>query len=256
MARCGYSKRAVRLLHLRAAYVLDVRTGKALVVRNARTVWPIASISKLMTAVVARKARRPLDGILRVTASDRDRIKFTGSRLSVGSRLSRRDMYHIALMSSENRAADALSRDYPGGRPAFVAAMNREARALRMNHTHFLEPTGLSPHNVSSAEDLARLVAVAARDPLIRRFSTDRAYLAYPGHGKLLYVNSDPVVRFDHWPIQLQKTGFIDEAGHCVVMRVLVRGRPETIVLLGAPTRKDMVLDAIRIHHWLTCSLT
>ena len=254
-ARCGRPA-LMRNLHSQSAYVLDVRTGRALLARNAHTVRPIASISKLMTAIVARGARRPLGGILRVTASDRDRIKFTGSRLLVGSRLSRRDMYHIALMSSENRAASALSRDYPGGQPAFVAAMNRKARALHMYHTHFREPTGLSPHNVSTAVDLSHLVAAAARDPLIRRFSTDKSYVARPGHGQLLYVNSDPVIRFDHWPVLLQKTGFINEAGHGLVMRVLVAGRPETIVLLGAPTRSAMVLDAIRVHRWLACSLT
>jgi len=256
LARCGYSRRAVLRLHSHAAYVLDVRTGNALIAHHAHAVRPIASISKLMTALVARRTHRPLDGILRVTTRDRDTIKFTGSRLSVGSRLSRRDMYHIALMSSENRAASALSRDYPGGQPAFVAAMNAKARALGMSHTHFREPTGLSPHNVSTAADLARLVAAAARDPLIRRFSTDKSYIAHPGHGALLYVNSDPVIRFDHWPVVLQKTGFINEAGHGVVMRVLVGGRPETVVLLGSPTGRDTVLDAIRIHRWLTCSLT
>ncbi|WP_241016175.1 serine hydrolase [Paraburkholderia sp. Ac-20336] len=256
LARCGYDRHAAHRLHSDSLYVVDVRTGKALLARRADKVRPIASISKLMTAVVARKTHRPLDGVLQVTASDRDMIKFTGSRLSVGSRLSRRDMYHVALMSSENRAAAALSRDFPGGRPAFVAAMNDEARTLQMRRTQFRDPTGLSPHNVSTATDLARLVAVAARDPLIHRFTTDRTYVAHPGYGELRYVNSNPVVRFDNWPIVLQKTGFVNEAGHCVVIHVLVHGRPETIVLLGAPTRQEMVLDASLIHHWLTCSLT
>ncbi|MBN3817208.1 D-alanyl-D-alanine endopeptidase, partial [Paraburkholderia sp. Se-20369] len=213
------------------------------------------SISKLMTAVVARQADRPLDGMLRVTAHDRDTIKFTHSRLSVGSTLSRRDMVRIALMSSENRAAAALSRDYPGGRPAFVAAMNREARRLGMRYTHFHEATGLSPRNVSTAEELARLVDAAARDPLIRRFSTARSGSVQPGSGTLRYVNSDPLVRYGQWPIQLQKTGFINEAGHGVVMRTQVRGRPATIVLLGAPTRAGVTHDAQTIRRWLACSL-
>ncbi|KWE58246.1 D-alanyl-D-alanine endopeptidase [Burkholderia ubonensis] len=255
LASCGYSPRAANALHSRAAYVLDVRTGTPLLARNARTVRPIASISKLMTAVVARDADRPLDGMLRVSSHDRDTIKFTHSRLSVGSTLSRRDMYRITLMSSENRAAAALSRDYPGGRPAFVAAMNREARRLGMRRTRFREPTGLSPRNVSTAEELALLVDAAARDPLIRRFSTAKSGTVHPGDGKLLYVNSDPLVRYGQWPIQLQKTGFINEAGHGVVMRALVRGRPQTIVLLGSPTRDGVTSDALRIRRWLACSL-
>ncbi|NTY37321.1 serine hydrolase [Burkholderia diffusa] len=255
MASCGYTPRAVRSLHSRAAYVLDVDSGTPLLARNARTVRPIASISKLMTAVVARDADRPLNGVLRVTAHDRDTIKFTGSRLQVGSELSRRDMFHIALMSSENRAAAALSRDYPGGRAAFVKAMNREARRLGMRHTHFREPTGLSPHNVSTAEDLARLVGAAAQDPLIRYFSTDTSTTVRPGDGELLYVNSDPLVRYRRLPIRLQKTGFINESGHGVVMRMRVKGRRETVVLLGAPTRAGVSSDALEIHRWLTCSI-
>ncbi|PXX41148.1 MULTISPECIES: serine hydrolase [Burkholderia] len=255
MASCGYSPRAIRLLHSRAAYVLDVDSGTPLLARNARTVRPIASISKLMTAVVARDADRPLNGVLRVTAHDRDTIKFTGSRLQVGSELSRRDMFHIALMSSENRAAAALSRDYPGGRAAFVKAMNREARRLGMRRTHFREPTGLSPHNVSTAEDLAKLVGAAAQDPLIRYFSTDTSTTVRPGDGELLYVNSDPLVRYRRLPIRLQKTGFINESGHGVVMRMRVKGRRETVVLLGAPTRAGVSSDALKIHRWLTCSI-
>ncbi|MGR3906350.1 serine hydrolase [Burkholderia sp. SR8] len=255
LARCGYTPRAVRSLHSRAAYVLDVDSGTPLLARNARTVRPIASISKLMTAVVARDADRPLNGVLRVTARDRDTIKFTGSRLPIGAELSRRQMFHIALMSSENRAAAALSRDYPGGRAAFVNAMNREARRLGMRHTHFREPTGLSPRNVSTAEDLARLVGAAAQDPLIRYFSTDTSTTVQAGDGELLYVNSDPLVRDGRLPIRLQKTGFINESGHGVVMRMRVKGRRETIVLLGAPTRAGVSSDAVKIHRWLSCSI-
>ncbi|RQR83254.1 D-alanyl-D-alanine endopeptidase [Burkholderia sp. Bp9012] len=255
LASCGYSPRAVRSLHSRAAYVLDVDSGTPLLARNARTVRPIASISKLMTAVVARDADRPLNGVLRVTSRDRDTIKFTGSRLPIGAELSRRQMFHIALMSSENRAAAALSRDYPGGRAAFVKAMNREARRLGMRHTHFREPTGLSPHNVSTAEDLARLVDAAAQDPLIRYFSTDTSTTVQAGDGDLLYVNSDPLVRYGRLPIRMQKTGFINESGHGVVMRMHVKGRRETVVLLGAPTRAGVSSDALMIHRWLACSI-
>jgi D-alanyl-D-alanine endopeptidase (penicillin-binding protein 7) len=255
LASCGYTPRAVRTLHSRAAYVVDVDSGTPLLARNARTVRPIASISKLMTALVARDADRPLNGVLRVTARDRDTIKFTGSRLPVGAELSRRQMFHIALMSSENRAAAALSRDYPGGRAAFVGAMNRKARQLGMRATHFREPTGLSPHNVSTAEDLARLVGAAAHDPLIRYFSTDTSTTIEAGDGELLYVNSDPLVRYGRLPIRLQKTGFINESGHGVVMRTRVHGRRETIVLLGAPTRAGVSSDALKIHRWLSCSI-
>ena len=151
--------------------------------------------------------------------------------------------------------AAALSRDYPGGRAAFVNAMNREARRLGMHHTHFREPTGLSPHNVSTAEDLAKLVGAAAQDPLIRYFSTDTSTTVRPGDGELVYVNSDPLVRYRRLPIRLQKTGFINESGHGVVMRMRVKGRRETVVLLGAPTRAGVSSDAIKIHRWLSCSI-
>ncbi|MDE2290101.1 MAG: serine hydrolase [Burkholderiales bacterium] len=256
LPRCGYNAAAARRLHSRAIYVLDVKSNTVLLSRRAHEVRPIASISKLMMAVVARSTHRPLNGMLRVTAQDRDRIKFTGSRLKVGSRLSRRDMLHIALMSSENRAAAALSRDYPGGRPAFIAAMNRKARQLGMRHTHFENASGLSPHNVSTAADLAKLVAYAHRDPLIRRFSTDKWDTVHPGRGQLVYVNSNALIRLGHAPIQLQKTGFINESGHGVVMRMLVRGRPQTLVLLGSRTPRGDIADAIQIRRWLDCSLS
>ncbi|WP_155632782.1 serine hydrolase [Burkholderia cepacia] len=254
-ASCGYTPRVINRFHSQAAYVFDVDSSTPLLARNAHTVRPIASISKLMTAVVARDAALPLNGVLRVTARDRDTIKFTGSRLPIGAELSRRDMFHISLMSSENRAAAALSRDYPGGRAAFVNAMNREALRLGMHHTHFREPTGLSPHNVSTAEDLERLVGAAAKDPLIRYFSTDTSTIVHPGGGELLYVNSNSLVRNHRLPIRLQKTGFIKESGHGVVMRLRVKGHRETVVLLGAPTSAGASSDAITIHRWLTCSL-
>ncbi|WP_408581681.1 serine hydrolase [Burkholderia cenocepacia] len=255
MASCGFGPRAVSALHSRAAYVFDVDSNTPLLARNARTVRPIASISKLMTAIVARDVARPLNGVLRVTARDRDTIKFTGSRLPIGAELSRRDMFHIALMSSENRAASALSHDYPGGRARFVTAMNQEARRLGMRHTHFREPTGLSPHNVSTAEELARLVNAAAQDPLIRYFSTDMSTTVRFGENELQYMNSNPLVRNRSLPIRLQKTGFIKESGHNVVISMSVKGRRETIVLLGAPTRAGVMSDATKIHRWLSCSI-
>ncbi len=254
-AACGYTPATRRLLRSRAIYVVDERTGTVLLERHSRQIRPIASVSKLMTAVVWLDRHAPLATRIRVTAADRDTIKFTGSRLKVGSVLSRRDMLHIALMSSENRAAAALSRDYPGARPAFLAAMNRKAHALGMSNTHFVSPTGLSPHNVSTARDLARLVAAADHYPAIRAFSTDRGQIVRPGHGQLQYVNSNALVRGGDRRITLQKTGFINEAGHCLVIRYRIDGRPVDIVLLDAPGPRDHVADAARIRNWLDCSL-
>ncbi|KGW40316.1 D-alanyl-D-alanine carboxypeptidase family protein [Burkholderia pseudomallei MSHR1000] len=174
---------------------------------------PIASVTKLMTSMVALDTRAPMSRPLRVSAQDRDYEKFTGSRLKVGSVLSRRDMLHIALMSSENRAAAALSRDYPGGRPAFVAAMNRKARTLGMKRTHFVNATGLSPRNVSTARDLSRLVAAASRYPRIKTFSTATSKTVFPGRGQLRYVNSDALVRAGDSSIVLQKNGLHQRSG-------------------------------------------
>ncbi|WP_186093427.1 serine hydrolase [Burkholderia gladioli] len=255
LASCGYTPATKRLLRSRAIYVVDERTGTVLLERNASQIRPIASVSKLMTAVVSLDRHAPLARRISVTGADRDTIKFTGSRLKVGSTLSRRDMLHIALMSSENRAAAALSRDYPGGRPAFVAAMNRKARTLGMSNTHFVNATGLSPRNVSTARDLSRLVAAANRYSTIRAFSTDRAQIVRPGHGQLSYVNSNALVRGGDRHITLQKTGFINEAGHCVVMRYQIGARPVDVVLLDAPGPRDHIADAIRIRNWLNCSL-
>jgi len=225
--------------------------------KQADRVMPIASISKLMTAVVSLDTRRSLNEPLNVTVQDQDFDKFTGSRLTVGSVLPRGDMLHIALMSSENRAAAALSRDYAGGRPSFVAAMNAKARALGMRHTRFVNGTGLSPQNVSTARDLARLVAAASRYPLIRAYSTDRDQLVFPGgpRTRLSYHNSNALVRGGDRSIVLQKTGFINEAGHCVVVRMIVHGRPIDIVVLGAPGPRDHIADVITIRRWLRCSL-
>ncbi|RAS29737.1 serine hydrolase [Paraburkholderia bryophila] len=257
LARCGYTPKSRGLLRAKAVYVVDERTHTVLTEKQADRVMPIASVSKLMTAVVSLDARHALNAPLDVTVQDQDFDKFTGSRLSVGSRLSRHDMLHIALMSSENRAAAALSRDYAGGRPGFVAAMNAKARALGMRHTSFVNGTGLSPHNVSTARDLSLLVAAASRYPLIRAYSTDRAQVVLPGGGRarLSYVNSNALVRGGDRSIVLQKTGFINEAGHCVVVRMRVHGRPVDIVVLGAPGARDHIADVERISRWLHCSL-
>lgn len=257
LARCGYTPKSRALLRAKAVYVVDERTRTVLTEKQADRVLPIASISKLMTAVVSLDAKHALNVPLNVAVQDQDFDKFTGSRLGVGSRLSRHDMLHIALMSSENRAAAALSRDYVGGRPSFVAAMNAKARSLGMRHTSFVNGTGLSPRNVSTARDLSLLVAAASRYPLIKAYSTDSAQVVAPGGGRarLSYHNSNALVRGGDRSIVLQKTGFINEAGHCVVVRMLVHGRPVDIAVLGAPGARDHIADVVRISRWLRCSL-
>jgi serine-type D-Ala-D-Ala endopeptidase (penicillin-binding protein 7) len=238
------------ILRSSAALVIDQNTHEALYDKNSHTVMPIASISKLMTAMVALDSKAPLNEMLQVTDADRDYEKNTGSRLSVGSELSREDMLHIALMSSENRAAAALSRYFPGGRPAFVAAMNKKALELGMTDTHFLDPTGLSP-NVSSARDLVKMVNAAYQYPMIRDFSTDTAYDVNTGKRTLHYASTNALVRNPGWKIGLQKTGFTNEAGECMVMQTTVHDRPVIMVLLDSTGKYSRVADAQRVHTWL-----
>lgn len=233
------------------AYVVDQNTNAPLFDKNSQAVVPIASISKLMTAIVTLDAKMPLDDMMIVTDEDRDYEKGTGSRLSVGSRLSRADMLHIALMSSENRAAAALSRYYPGGRPAFIAAMNQKARELGMTDTHFENSTGLSSQNVSSARDLVKLVEAAYQYPLIRQYSTDTNYDVYTGRAHLHYGSTNALVRKGEWEIGLQKTGFINEAGECLVMQATINARPVVIVLLDSVGKYSRIGDAVRVRQWL-----
>ncbi|WP_037432981.1 D-alanyl-D-alanine endopeptidase [Serratia plymuthica] len=239
------------VLHSKAVLVVNQRTGKTLFQKQANRVLPIASLTKLMTAMVALDSRRPLGNKMRVTAADRDLLKKTHSRLTLGSSLSRRDMLHIALMSSENRAAATLSRNYPGGRKAFVAKMNRKARSIGMKHARFYDPTGLTPRNVASANDLLKMVNHAYRYQTIRRFSTDRQHVVYPGRGQLVYRSSNGLINNRNWNIQLQKTGYTNEAGHCLVMRTLIKGQPVVIILLGSQQRYGHYDDALRLKTWL-----
>ncbi|NLP64976.1 hypothetical protein NH14_028330 [Paraburkholderia sacchari] len=257
IARCGFTPASRGKLFSRSVYVVDEKNRTPLYARNADAVAPIASVSKLMTAVVwLDQHDAPLARHLAVTDADLDTLKFTHSRLPVGSSLSRADMLHIALMSSENRAAAALSRDYPGGRSAFVAAMNAKARDLRMPHTHFVNASGLSPQNVSTARELARLVRAANGYPLIRRYSTDKQQFVFTAPRKLLYVNTNRLVRYNRVQASLQKTGFINESGHNMVMRVMVHGRrPVIVVMLDSASAEGSRLDGMRIAHWLSCSL-
>lgn len=239
------------VLHSKAVLVVNQRTGKTLFQKQANRVLPIASLTKLMTAMVVLDSRRPLGNKMRVTAADRDLLKKTHSRLTLGSSLSRRDMLHIALMSSENRAAAALSRSYPGGRKAFVAKMNSKARSIGMKHTRFYDPTGLTPRNVASANDLLKMVNHAYRYQTIRRFSTDKQHVVYPARGQLVYRSSNGLINNRNWNIQLQKTGYTNEAGHCLVMRTLIKGQPVVIILLGSQQRYGHYDDALRLKTWL-----
>jgi len=236
-----------------AALIVDARSGERIYAKNPERVTPIASITKLMTAIVVLDARQPLDEMLTIDISDLDFLKGSRSRLSIGSELSRREMLRLALMASENRAANALGRYYPGGLNAAVKAMNAKAAALGMRHTRFADPTGLSPDNVSTADDLARLVVAANEFPLIREFSTQPATeVAVEPSGRLLqFGNSNALVKSDSWQIHLQKTGFIREAGRCVVMLAHIASRPVVMVLLDSAGRFGRLGDAQRIRTWI-----
>ncbi|ACD16982.1 D-alanyl-D-alanine endopeptidase [Paraburkholderia phytofirmans] len=239
------------MLRSSVAYVIDQNSGESLFDKNSRAVVPIASITKLMTAMVVLDSKEPMTDQIEVTDEDRDYEKNTGSRLSVGSVLSREDMLHIALMASENRAAAALSRYFPGGRPAFLAAMNAKAKQLGMTDTHFENPTGLTSQNVSSARDLVKMVNAAYQYPIIRRFSTDHSYEVYTGKRSLAYNSTNALVRNPTWDIGLQKTGFINEAGECLVMQATIHGRPMIMVLLDSSGKYSRFADATRLRTWL-----
>lgn len=235
------------------AMVVDQRTHEVLFSKNPDAVLPIASITKLMTALVVMEARLPLTEILTITSQDIDTEKNSHSRLRVGAELSREDLLLLALMSSENRAASALGRNYPGGITAFVGAMNRKARALGMRDSRFVDSTGLSSSNVSSANDLVRMVNAAYRDPLIRRFSTQSEHTVALGRQNMQFVSSNRLVRYrgDDWQIGLQKTGYISEAGRCLVMQARIQDRPVIMVFLDSAGKLTRFADAQRVRTWL-----
>lgn len=242
-------------LNSNAVLVVDRDTNAVLVGKNDAAVLPIASLTKLMTGLVIADAGLPMDEILTITADDVDRLKGSGSRLAVGTRLSRAEALHLALMSSENRAAHALGRTYPGGIPAFVAAMNRKAAELGMSATRFVEPTGLSSDNQSSPRDLARLVSAAAERPVLRELTTSPEYELASGRRVVHYRNSNKLVRESEWDILLQKTGYIREAGRCVAMQVRLAGRDLIMVLMDAADSSARWTDAERLLRWLEQSL-
>lgn len=234
------------------ALVLDQDTNEVLFSKNSQAVLPIASITKLMTALVVSDAKQSMDEILTVGTEDIDTEKGSGSRLKVGTRLSREEMLHLALMASENRAANALGRHYPGGLPAFVSAMNLKAQSLGMKDTRYVEPTGLSSRNQSSASDLALLVREVDKHALIRQLSTSREHGVTVGSRSVSFRNSNGLIRSGEWDIGLQKTGYITEAGRCLVMQAQLSGRKLIMVLLDSAGKYSRIGDAERIRKWVS----
>lgn len=238
-----------------SALVLDEQSAQVLYSREPDIAAPIASISKLMTALVVLEAKQAPDEIIKITEDDMDYEKYTASRLKVGSKLSRDDLLHLALMSSENRAAHALARNYPGGVVDCVKAMNLKARELGMTHTHFVEPTGLSSDNVASPEDLSKLVMEASKNDVISEYSTDEYHTLKVGRQNLTFHNTDILVKRSDWNIIVQKTGYISEAGKCLVLKTIIAGRSIVIVLLDSVGKYTRVADARRIRKWMEAKL-
>ena len=234
------------------ALVLDQDTNEVLFSKNSQAVLPIASITKLMTAVVVTEAKQPMHEMLTVSQDDVDTEKHSSSRLKVGTQLNREEMLHLALMSSENRAAHALGRNFPGGTEAFVAAMNRKAHELGMNDTQYVEPTGLSSKNQSSARDLATLVKAAHEHQIIREFSTSREYAVEVGNRSQQFRTTNALVRSPAWDIGLQKTGYITEAGRCLVMQAKMAGRQLIMVFLDSTGKYSRIGDAERVRRWVS----
>ncbi|MBD8625972.1 MAG: D-alanyl-D-alanine endopeptidase [Massilia sp.] len=235
-------------LRSNVAYVVDQNSAEVLFEKNANVALPIASLTKLMTGMVVMDSKQDLDEVLRVTDDDVDRHKFSSSRLPVGASMTRRELLHIALMSSENRAASALGRNYPGGISAFVGAMNAKARQLGMRDTHYVDSSGLSSRNVSSGRDLAKLVMAAHGDPVLREFSTTPNSTVQASGRTMHYRNTNYLVSLPDWNIGLQKTGFINEAGRCLVMQAMIHGRNVVMVFLDSKGKMSRTADAGRIR--------
>lgn len=233
------------------AYVVDQASSKVLFEKNSNVSLPIASITKLMTSLIVVESNQDMNEIIEVTNDDLDKEKSTSSRLHIGAKLSRADMLHIALMSSENRAASALGRNFVGGLPAFVAAMNAKAMQLGMADTHYVDSTGLSSQNVASAKDLVKLINAAYQHQIIREYSTDSKYIVSPSGRPLQYSTTNRLVVNSGWDIGLQKTGYISEAGRCLVMRAMIEGRAIVMVFLDSKGKYSRLADAGRIRKWL-----
>ena len=242
-------------LNSSAALIVDADTQEILLGKNDHAVLPVASLTKLMTALIVAESGLAMDETVQISQADVDRLKNSGSRLSVGARLTRQQALHLSLMSSENRAAHALARTYPGGVRHFVDLMNERAQQLGMTDTRFVDPTGLSSGNQSSARDMAILASVTNQVPAIRHFSTSAGYQLPVGRHMIPYRNSNRLVARDNWDISLQKTGFIREAGRCLVMHVNVAGRNLIMVLLDAKDSNSRIGDAERMRVWAERSL-
>ncbi len=233
------------------AYVIDQDTNEVLLSKNDDAVLPIASITKLMTGLIISEANLNLDDPITITQDDVDTEKGSSSRLRVGATLTRGELMHLALMSSENRAAHALGRTYPGGLSAFVHLMNAKAVQLGMKDTRYVEPTGLSSKNQSSAKDLATLVAAAYQDSLMRELSTSPSHVVEVGRQTLRYNTTNRLVKNPNWDIGLQKTGYISEAGQCLVMQARVAGRKLIMVFLDSAGKLSRIADAERVRRWV-----
>ncbi len=233
------------------AYVIDQDTHEVLLSKNDQAVLPIASITKLMTGLIISESKLSLDESITITQDDVDTEKGSSSRLRPGTTLTRGELLHLALMASENRAAHALGRTYPGGMPAFVGLMNAKASQLGMRDTRYIEPTGLSSKNQSSAKDLATLVGTAYHDPMLRELSTSPSYAVEVGNHTLQYRTTNRLVKNPNWDIGLQKTGYISEAGQCLVMQTKMAGRKLIMVFLDSAGKLSRIADAERVRRWV-----
>jgi D-alanyl-D-alanine endopeptidase (penicillin-binding protein 7) len=233
------------------AFVIDQDTQEVLISKNDQAVLPIASLTKLMTGLIITEANLPMDEKIVITQQDVDTEKGSSSRLRVGTELSRGELLHLALMSSENRAAHALGRTYPGGLAVFTKLMNNKAQLLGMKDTRYVEPTGLSSSNMSSARDLAKLVNVAHQHPLLRELSTSTGHQVEVGNRTLQFNNTNRLVKNPSWDIGLQKTGYISEAGRCLVMQTKVAGRQLIMIFLDSAGKLSRLGDAERVRHWV-----
>jgi serine-type D-Ala-D-Ala endopeptidase (penicillin-binding protein 7) len=233
------------------ALVIDQDTREVLLRKNDAAVLPIASITKLMTGVLVSEAKLPMDEMITITQEDVDTEKHSGSRLRVGATLTRGELLHLALMASENRAAHALGRTYPGGLDTFVSMMNAKAAMLGMKDTVYVEPTGLSSRNQSSAHDLATLVTAAYEDPVLREYSTSPGHQVAVGKRMVQFNNTNRLVKNPDWEIGLQKTGYISEAGRCLVMQAKIAGRKLIMVFLDSAGKLSRIGDAERVRRWV-----
>ncbi len=252
-ANNAYSKQTDLDLKSQSVVILDTQEDRIIYGKNSTKIMPIASITKLMTAMVTLEAQLPLNEDVQIDSADIDTLKKTRSRLKVGDRFARRELLRLALMSSENRAAAALGRTYPGGMSAFVKAMNIKALLLGMDQTHFVEPTGLSSENVSTAHDLAKMVEAAYRYDIIREYSTTEKHVVTASNRKnlLQFINSNGLVRSNNWKIDVSKTGFINEAGRCLVMQAKIKNKSVVIVLLNSWGKNTRIGDANRVRKWM-----